>query len=69
MSTSAAVTMEPGDLLVFHSHLMHCSYDNESAARREAMVFHAAARGTNDLAKQQSPVNDWMPLACLQEAG
>lgn len=63
MAASVPVTMAPGDLLVFHSHLMHRSTDNESAGNREAMVFHAAERGTKDLAGRESPVNDWMPLA------
>jgi ectoine hydroxylase-related dioxygenase (phytanoyl-CoA dioxygenase family) len=62
MSESISVTMEPGDLLVFHSHLMHCSTDNESDDVREAMVFHAAARGTTDSSGQPTLVNDWMPL-------
>ena len=40
--------MDPGDLLVFDSHLMHRSTDNESAGIRAAMVFHYAATGTVD---------------------
>ena len=40
--------MEPGDLLVFDSHLMHRSTDNRSAGIRAAMVFHVAAAGTVD---------------------
>ena len=30
MAASEPVLMDPGDLLVFDSHLMHCSTDNES---------------------------------------
>jgi hypothetical protein len=42
------VLMEPGDLLVFDSHLMHCSTDNVSDGVRAAMVYHFAAAGTVD---------------------
>ena len=58
--------MEPGDLLVFDSHLMHRSTDNASHAIRAAMVFHVAAAGTVDRTEEvrgyHSPVNDWVPL-------
>ncbi len=37
------VLMEPGDLLVFHSHLRHRSTDNLSDGMRAAMVYHYAA--------------------------
>jgi len=40
--------MEAGDLLVFDSHLMHCSTDNESDGVRAAMVYHFASAGTVD---------------------
>jgi ectoine hydroxylase-related dioxygenase (phytanoyl-CoA dioxygenase family) len=56
------VTMEPGDLLVFHSHLMHRSKDNRSDGLRAAMVYHLAEHGTRDVGKRPTPVNDWMPL-------
>jgi ectoine hydroxylase-related dioxygenase (phytanoyl-CoA dioxygenase family) len=42
------VLMEAGDLLVFDSHLMHCSTDNVSTGVRAAMVYHFAAAGTVD---------------------
>jgi hypothetical protein len=42
------VLMEAGDLLVFDSHLMHCSTDNESDGVRAAMVYHFASAGTVD---------------------
>jgi ectoine hydroxylase-related dioxygenase (phytanoyl-CoA dioxygenase family) len=57
-----AVTMAPGDLLVFHSHLMHCSKDNRSDGLRAAMVYHLAEHGTRDVGNRASPVNDWMRL-------
>ena len=66
MAASVPVRMSPGDLLVFDSHLMHRSTDNESDGIRAAMVFHAAAAGTRDLTEQvtgsPSPVNDWVPI-------
>jgi ectoine hydroxylase-related dioxygenase (phytanoyl-CoA dioxygenase family) len=65
-SGSVPVLMQPGDLLVFDSHLMHRSTDNESSGIRAAMVFHVAAAGTVDETEKvrgyRSPVNDWMPL-------
>ena len=58
--------MQPGDLLVFDSHLMHRSTDNGSSGIRAAMVFHVAAAGTVDRTEEvrgyPSPVNDWVPL-------
>ena len=66
MSASVPVLMQPGDLLVFDSHLMHRSTDNESTGIRAAMVFHVAAAGTIDETEElrgyKSPVNDWVPL-------
>ena len=66
MSSSVPVLMQPGDLLVFDSHLMHRSTDNESSGIRAAMVFHVAAAGTVDETEKvrgyKSPVNDWVPL-------
>ncbi|MEM9623996.1 MAG: phytanoyl-CoA dioxygenase family protein [Pseudomonadota bacterium] len=61
-SSAVAVTMAPGDLLVFHSHLMHRSKDNLSDNLRAAMVYHIASHGTLDQSEQPTPVNDWMPL-------
>ncbi len=62
MQDSEAVLMRPGDLLVFDSHLMHCSTDNESDSIRAAMVFHYAAAGTTDHSEEFFPsMNDWVP--------
>jgi phytanoyl-CoA hydroxylase len=65
MSAAEPVLMEPGDLLVFDSHLMHRSTDNESDGIRAAMVFHFAAAGTVDRTEEwmgrPSPVNLWVP--------
>ena len=69
MSGSAPCLLEPGDLLVFDSHLMHSSTDNASDELRAAMVWHFAASDTVDLGLPQpdgtrrtSIVNDWQPL-------
>ncbi|MBW2446714.1 MAG: phytanoyl-CoA dioxygenase family protein [Deltaproteobacteria bacterium] len=64
-SEERAVTMAAGDLLVFHSHLMHRSKDNRSDSLRAAMVYHMAEHGTKDRANPPTPVNDWM---CLPDA-
>jgi len=62
MSTARPVTMQPGDLLIFHSHLMHASTDNGSDGIRAAMVYHCAETGTRVEAERDAPVNDWMQL-------
>ena len=62
MSGAVPVLMQPGDLLVFHSHLMHRSEDNLSSGIRAAMVYHYAERGTVDRSGRASPINDWMPV-------
>jgi ectoine hydroxylase-related dioxygenase (phytanoyl-CoA dioxygenase family) len=64
MSAAEPVLMEPGDLLVFDSHLMHRSTDNESSGIRAAMVYHYAAAGTVDHTDEYVPglgLNDWVP--------
>jgi phytanoyl-CoA hydroxylase len=62
MAASEPVLMDPGDLLVFDSHLMHRSTDNESDGIRAAMVYHYAAAGTVDHTEEYFPgVNDWVP--------
>jgi phytanoyl-CoA hydroxylase len=66
MGAAVPVLMDPGDLLVFDSHLMHRSTDNDSAGVRAAMVWHLAPAGTVDRSEELgtggSIVNDWMPL-------
>ena len=63
MSAAVPVLMDPGDVLVFDSHLMHRSTDNLSSGRRAAMVFHLAAAGTIDRTVELRgyTVNDWLP--------
>ena len=59
-ANATPVLMNPGDLLVFDSHLMHRSTDNESQGIRAAMVYHCARTGTVDLANH--PVNDFLTV-------
>jgi phytanoyl-CoA hydroxylase len=57
-SRERVVLMEPGDLLVFHSHLRHRSTDNDSDDMRAAMVYHYAD------AESEGPRifnHDWIP--------
>ena len=61
-SDELPVTMAPGDLLIFHSHLMHRSKENESNGLRAAIVYHMAEHGTQDVGEVPTPVNDWMCL-------
>ena len=63
MSASEPVLMSPGDLLVFDSHLMHRSTDNESAGIRAAMVYHYATAGSVDHSEEYWPSsNAWVPV-------
>jgi ectoine hydroxylase-related dioxygenase (phytanoyl-CoA dioxygenase family) len=54
------VLMEPGDLLLFDSHLMHRSTDNASGGIRAAMVYHYAATGTVE--RTPGLVNDFVTV-------
>jgi ectoine hydroxylase-related dioxygenase (phytanoyl-CoA dioxygenase family) len=63
------VTMEAGDVLFFHSFLMHMSTDNVTDSRRAAMVYHYGRAGTEiapDVSeanvKALQTVNRWMPV-------
>jgi ectoine hydroxylase-related dioxygenase (phytanoyl-CoA dioxygenase family) len=66
MSGAVPVLMEPGDLLFFHSHLMHMSTDNASDRRRAAMVYHYGETGTDDRSLERfgfvPPNVDWLSL-------
>lgn len=65
-SAEVPVLMQPGDLLVFHSHLFHRSTDNTSDISRLAMVYHLASGGTVDQSQERwgyTPPNiDWLPV-------
>lgn len=66
MSGAIPVLLEPGDLLLFHGHLMHKSTDNTVDYERAAMVYHYGEAGTRDLSQQKwgfTPPNiDWMAV-------
>lgn len=53
--------LNTGDLLLFHSFLMHKSYDNTSQTRRTAMVYHFAETGTK-FGEVDSPTNEWISV-------
>jgi ectoine hydroxylase-related dioxygenase (phytanoyl-CoA dioxygenase family) len=65
MSAAVPALLEAGDLLLFHSNLMHRSTDNVSQRRRAAMVYHYGEAGTVDRSAEKwgfVPRNvDWMP--------
>jgi phytanoyl-CoA hydroxylase len=63
-SDSVPVLMDVGDLLLFDSHLMHRSTDNETDGIRAAMVYHYALAGSVDHTEQLRgyTINDWMPV-------
>jgi ectoine hydroxylase-related dioxygenase (phytanoyl-CoA dioxygenase family) len=60
MAGSVPVLMDPGDLLLFDSHLMHRSTDNVSDGIRAAMVYHYAATGTVE--RTPGLVNDFVSV-------
>jgi ectoine hydroxylase-related dioxygenase (phytanoyl-CoA dioxygenase family) len=64
LDSAVAVTMQPGDVLFFDSHLMHFSTDNTSDGWRCAMVYHYACAGTVDhtVERRGYTVNDWVPV-------
>jgi phytanoyl-CoA hydroxylase len=66
MAEAVPVLMQAGDLLVFHSHLMHKSTDNGSRDLRAAMVYHYATADTIDHSVRtygRKPANqDWLPV-------
>lgn len=67
-SKAIPVEMQPGDLLVFHSYLLHKSVDNHSTDRRAAMVYHYGRHGTKNLADPamaaiQARILHWIPAA------
>lgn len=62
MSTKVPMEMAVGDLLLFDSHLMHSSTDNESDEVRAAYVAHYSRAGVEDRTPSETSVNDWMPV-------
>ena len=60
-SLEKPILLNRGDLLLFHSFLMHKSYDNKSDSRRTAMVYHFAETGTG-YGEVDSPTNEWISI-------
>jgi len=60
-SHETPMTLNTGDLLLFHSFLMHKSFDNKSNFRRTAMVYHFAETGTS-FGEVDSPTNEWISI-------
>ena len=60
-SNEEPLLLEKGDVLFFHSFLMHKSYDNKSSERRTAMVYHFAESDTKVLGLD-SPTNEWVNI-------
>lgn len=65
-TAAVEVTMSPGDLLVFHSYLLHKSVDHVGGNPRAAMVYHYGRAGTQNLADPatralQDRVTRWIP--------
>ena len=58
--------MEPGDVLFFHSYLLHMSTDNVADHRRTAMVYHYGRAGTQPTSEAAGQalahVNRWVPV-------
>lgn len=61
VSAAVPVLMDPGDVLVFHSFLLHKSGDNRSTARRTALVYHYGATGTAAIGPASGTI-DWMTI-------
>lgn len=59
-SRAVPVLMQPGDVLFFHSFVMHKSSDNVSRGRRTALVYHYGEPGTQQCANPSGTI-DWMP--------
>ena len=65
VSAAVPMTMAPGDLLVFHSYLLHRSIDYRSTARRSAMAYHYGRAGTlplRPLTGAQRQIHRWIPV-------
>jgi ectoine hydroxylase-related dioxygenase (phytanoyl-CoA dioxygenase family) len=63
--------MEPGDVLVFHSYLLHKSTDNVADYRRSALVLHYGVAGTRAVDPAVDAalahVNRWVPVRRARE--
>lgn len=62
MSAAVPMLMDPGDLLLFDSHVIHSSTDNESTELRAAFVCHFGKAGVADHSPDGITVFDWAPV-------
>lgn len=60
-SRAEPVLMEPGDVLIFHSFLMHKSNDNTADERRSALVCHYGHSATQVNGAKSATI-DFMPV-------
>jgi ectoine hydroxylase-related dioxygenase (phytanoyl-CoA dioxygenase family) len=58
---ASPMLMQPGDLLVFHSKLVHRSFDNMAKVPRKALVLHYGKAGTKltENRPELSAVHHW----------
>jgi phytanoyl-CoA hydroxylase len=56
-SDAEPVLMETGDVLIFHSFLMHMSNDNNSSERRSALVYHYANSNTEVIGTKSATID------------
>lgn len=59
------VLMQPGDVLFFHSYLLHRSENNRARSRRSAMVYHYGRPDSGEavpLSAVQKQVLRWTPV-------
>ncbi len=65
VSAQQPCLMQPGDVLFFHSYLMHRSSDNVASCRRSAVVYHYGRPGTRVISPEHAEalarVNRWIP--------
>jgi len=62
MSTAVPMLMDPGDLLLFDSHVMHSSTDNRTSGLRASFVCHYGKADTVDNTPEAVAVFDWKPV-------
>lgn len=56
-SRAEPVLMEPGDVLIFHSFLMHKSNDNTADERRSALVYHYGHAATQVIGQKPATID------------
>lgn len=59
------VLMQPGDVLFFHSYLLHRSENNRARSRRSAMVYHYGRPDSGEtvpLSAAQKQILRWTPV-------